>query len=316
MHLVDHEGRRFGQFPIGGPAMLSLGALVRLEWLVGPLFGAASAMLAWRLFRRIEPRPGVALAAALLFALAPFTVFMAGSHMNHVTTLTWLLVAMLGLARVTSATTPRWSDGLLCGLGLGVAATIRPMDAMAFALPAAGWLAWQAVSTRRLGPFLASGVGVAVPIGLLLLANTGTTGHPLSFGYTVMWGSAHDPGFHATPWGEVHTPLQGLELISLYFLRLQQYFLEAPLPGLLPAAIALIVARSLTAFDRYLVVAGGLLVGLYFAYWHDGYFLGPRFMYPLVPFLALSTARLLPALRRYIRAARTRLTAVWVHWAR
>jgi hypothetical protein len=131
----------------------------------------------------------------------------------------------------------------------------------------------------------------------LLLANAGTTGHPLSFGYTVMWGSAHDPGFHVTPWGEVHTPLQGLELISLYFLRLQQYFLEAPVPGLLPAAIALIAARSLTAFDRYLVVAGGLLVGLYFAYWHDGYFLGPRFMYPLVPFLALWTARLLPALR-------------------
>lgn len=303
MHLVDHEGRRFGQFPMGGPAMLALGSLVRLEWLVGPLFGAVSAVLAWRLFRRIEPRAGVALCAALLFALAPFTVFMAGSHMNHVTALTWLLVAMLGLARATSSDSSRWSDGLLCGLGLGVAATIRPVDAMAFALPAAVWLGWQAVSTRRLGTFLASGVGVALPVSLLLMANAATTGHPLLFGYTVMWGSAHDLGFHATPWGDVHTPRAGLELVSLYFLRLQLHLFEAPIPALLPAAVALFLARRLTGFDRYLLVSAGLVVVLYWMYWHDGFFLGPRFMYPLVPVLVLWTARALSALRERVDEA-------------
>lgn len=297
MHLVDHEGRRFGQFPMGGPAMLALGSLVRAEWLVGPAFGAASAVLAWALFRRIEPRPGVALAAAVLLAVAPFTVFMAGSHMNHVTSLTWLLVAMVGLARVTGSDTPRWGDGLLAGLGFGVAATIRPMDAAVFAVPAAVWLAARAWRTRRPGAFLASGVGVAVPVGLLLLANAATTGHPLTFGYTVMWGAAHDPGFHATPWGDVHTPVGGLELVSLYFLRLQQYFLEAPIPGLLPALLALLATRSLTGFDRYLLVTGGAIVGMYWTYWHDGFYLGPRFLFPLVPLLALWTARAWPLVR-------------------
>jgi hypothetical protein len=300
MHLVDHEGRRFGQFPMGGPAMLALGSLVRLEWLVGPLFGAVSAVLAWRLFRRVESRAGVALAAALLFALAPFTVFMSGSHMNHVTALTWLLVAMLGLARATGSDTPRLRDGLLCGLGLGVAATIRPVDALAFALPAAAWLGWQAVRTRRPAAFLASGVGVAIPVALLLFANARTTGHPLLFGYTVMWGSAHDLGFHTTPWGDVHTPLAGLELISLYFLRLQLYLFEAPIPALLPAAVALVLARRLTGFDRYLLVSAGLVVGLYWMYWHDGFFLGPRFMYPLAPVLVLWTVRAMPAVREHL----------------
>lgn len=305
MHLVDHEGRRFGQFPMGGPAMLAIGSLLRAEWMVGPLFGAASAMLAWALFRRIDSRPGVVLGAGLLFALAPFTAFMAGSHMNHVTTLTWLLVAMLGLARATGTQTPRWQDGLLCGLGLGVAATIRPVDAAAFALPAAVWLIWQAVQTRRFGAFLMSGVGVAVPVSLLFIANAATTGHPLLFGYTVMWGSAHDLGFHTTPWGDVHSPRAGLELVSLYFLRLQLYLLEAPIPALVPGAVALLLARQLTGFDRYLLASGGLLVGLYWMYWHDGFFLGPRFMYPLVPLLALCTARSLPALRERFGAGAT-----------
>jgi len=302
MHLVDHEGRRFGQFPMGGPAMLALGALVRAEWLVGPVFGAASAALAWQLFRRIEPRPAVAFGAALILALAPFTVFMAGSHMNHVTTLAWLLVAMVGLAGATGSDRPRLRDGLLAGLGLGVAATIRPVDAAAFALPAGIWLAHQAWRTRHPAAFLASGVGVALPMALLLASNAATTGDPLRFAYTVLWGASHDLGFHATPWGEVHTPWRGVELVNLYFLRLHQSFLELPIPSLLPAGLALLLSRRVTAFDRYLLASGGLLCGLYFAYWHDGFFLGPRFLYPLVPVLALWTARALPALTDALRA--------------
>lgn len=297
MHLVDFEGRRFGQFPMGGPAMLALGSLVRAEWLVGPAFGAVSVVLAWDLFRRLDGRAGVALGAAILLAVAPFTVFMAGSHMNHVTTLTWLLVAVLGLARTTGSDAPRLRDGFTAGLGLGIAATIRPVDALAFALPAAAWLLHQAWRTRRPGALLASGLGVALPLGLLLATNAATTGDPLVFGYTLMWGSAHDLGFHATPWGEVHTPLRGLELVNLYFLRLQEYLFEAPVPALVPAALALLLTPRLRALDRYLLASAGLLVGLYFAYWHDGFFLGPRFMYPLLPVLAVWTARLLPSLR-------------------
>jgi hypothetical protein len=40
-----------------------------------------------------------------------------------------------------------------------------------------------------------------------------------------------------------------------------------------------------------------LLLGLYWSYWHYGFLLGPRFMFPLIPALALWTARL-PALVR------------------
>jgi len=296
MHLVEHQGRVFGQFPIGGPAMLTLGSLVGAEWIVGPVFGAVSVVLAWLLFREVSDRPGVALGGTILFMVAPFTVFMAGSHMNHVTTLTWLLVAMLGLVGVVRG--GGLGAGLVTGIGFGVAATIRPVDALAFALPGGLWLAHQAWSRRAVGPLLASGIGVVIPIGLLLASNAATTGEPFLFGYTVLWGSAHDLGFHATPWGEVHTPLAGLELVSLYFLRLQQYFLEAPFPALLPAVVALGLSPRLSAFDRYLLVTGGLLVGLYFAYWHDGFFLGPRFMYPLLPLLALWSARSLPVVRQ------------------
>lgn len=295
-HVVEQGGRVYGQFPMGGPAMLALGSLVGAEWLVNPVFAALGVLVFGALLRRIEPRAGVALGATLLLALAPFALFMAGSHMNHVTALCCLLLGFLGLSRAVSEQA-RWRDGLLAGLGFGLAATIRPVDAAAFALPAGLWLLARAVSRRRVAPLLGAGLGVAVPAILLMWANLRTTGSPLLFGYTVLWGRAHDLGFHATPWGPVHTPARGLELVNLYFLRLQSYLFEAAGPSLLPATAALALTRRLAAFDRYLLAGSALLVAAYFAYWHDGFYLGPRFLYPLLPVLALWTARLPAALR-------------------
>jgi hypothetical protein len=107
-------------------------------------------------------------------------------------------------------------------------------------------------------------------------------------------------GFHDAPWGVTHTPARGLELVSLYFLRLQSYLFETPIPSLLPAIAALALTRKASALDRYLAACTGLLVGLYFAYWHDGFFLGPRFLHPLLPILTLWTARLFPLLRERV----------------
>ncbi len=300
--VLDLNGKVFGQFPAGGPGMLALGTAFGAEWVVGPVFGAISAMLFASLARRIEPRPGVAVGAALLFALSPFVAFMSGSHMNHVTALTWLLVGMLGLARVmeSPAPPPRFRDGLLLGLGFGMAGSIRPIDAFAFALPAGLWVLARAIRRGQWAALLGSGLGVAAPLLVVFGINAATTGHALTFGYTALWGASHDLGFHASPWGEVHSPAHGLELLNLYFVRLQSYFLETPVPSLVPAIGAFALTRRLAPFDRYMLAAAALLLGAYFAYWHDGFYLGPRFMLPLTPLLALWTARLFPLVRERV----------------
>jgi len=291
LHILNLDGKVFSQFPPGGPAMLALGTLIGAEWTVGPVFGATSVLLFGALVRHLEPRPGVALAAILLFAFAPFAAFMSGSHMNHVTGLTWLLVGMVGLARVTSRPVPRLRDGLLLGVGFGIAATIRPSDAFVFALPAGCWLLARAARSGSWQAVAGAVIGVAAPVMALLAVNTASTGSPLTFGYAAYWGVAHDIGFHATPWGDQHTPARGLELLNLYFVRLQSYLFETPVPSLLPVIAAFALTRRMAAFDRYLFASASLLVGFYFAYWHDGYYLGPRFMFPLIPLFALWSAR-------------------------
>jgi hypothetical protein len=298
MHIVDTNGRYFSQFPVGGPAMLTLGVWLHAPWLVGPVFGAITVLAFAAYLRVAEPRPGVALGATLVLAFAPFTAFMAGSHMNHVTMLTWIVIGMAAMAKVMTSDTPRPSLALLSGLAFGIAGTIRPVDALAFALPAGVWYLVRALrSPAKWKDAIPAAVGVAIPLALLLWVNARTTGSPLLFGYEQLWGKSHALGFHAAPWGIAHTPARGLELVNLYFLWLQSYFLETPVPSLLAAIIALALVRRLDRFDRYLLVSSALLVGLYFAYWHKGLYLGPRFMYALLPALALWTARFPGAVR-------------------
>src|SRR5690606_5709852 len=121
--------------------------------------------------------------------------------------------------------------------------------------------------------------------------------HPLRFPYEVLWGKSHALGFHKSPWGEPHTPLRGLELINLYFLRLQSNLFELPAPSLLAPVVALALTRRVERFDRYLLWTGAFVVTLFFAYWGDGIFLGPRFFLVLAPALALFSARLPGAFR-------------------
>ncbi len=299
LHLIDLGERSFSQFPAGGPAMLALGSVVKAEWVIGPAAGAVSVLCFGHLLGTLEPDASRAWhrGAVVLFAVAPFGAFMFGSHMNHATTLGWLLLATVALAIATqpgsSATWRRVPWGVACGIALGAAASIRPVDGAAFALPAAGWLLWRAraggAAAWTLG---AAGLGVSIPLGLVLLANAATTGAPLLFGYDLLWGPAHGLGFHQAPWGPVHTPSRGLELLALYASRLGTHLFELPFPSVILPATALWLRPQLRPMDRYLLVSSGLLALGYAAYWHDGNYLGPRFLFPMLPLLVLWTARL------------------------
>ena len=288
--------------------MLALGDLVGHPWLIGPLVGAG-AVAAWGLIlREAEPTPAIRGGAVLLFAVAPFVAFMSGSQMNHAATLMWLLLALAAWLKL------RRGGGLLAALGaglaLGMAAITRPADAVAFGLPAAGWLLWWVRGGGRGRLVVAAAFGAAAPLAAMLLVNEATTGSAWLSGYQLLWGPNVGLGFHPAPYGPAHTPLRGLELVALYLLRLNVYLFEAPIPGLLGAGIALLLVRRLGPIDRYLLVSAGLLLVGYFAYWHDGFFLGPRFIYPLVPVVTLWTARLPSVVRDSLGAASGRAAAI------
>jgi hypothetical protein len=312
MFVVNTSGRTFTQFPAGGPAMLVPGVLLGVPWISDPIYGAI-AVLAFAAFVRVaEPRPGAAMGATVIFAFAPLALFMSGTHMNHVATLMFVAIAIAAMAHVMTADAPRPWIALLNGVALGCAATIRPVDALAFALPAGAWYLVRALrDAKRWADALAAGVGVALPLAALFWINAQTTGRPLLFGYELVWGASHALGFPAAPVGAAHAAARGVELINIYFLQLQTYLFETPVPSLLPAILAFALTRKFGTLDRYLVVSSALLVGLYFSFWYEGFYLGPRYVYLLLPVLALYTARVLPLVREHVGAGLPYRTAVY-----
>ena len=248
LHLLDEHGRWFTQFPPGGPLMLVPGVWLGATWIVGPVTGAMSVALFWAIIRRVEHRPSVALGGTLVFALAPFVVFMSASHMNHAGALLWALVATYALVRMSEGT----RFAALLGASLGILATVRPVDALAFAVPAGVWMLWRLFrgvgGVRQLG---VAGATLSLALGTLAWYNWRTTGNPTLFAYEALWGPEHALGFHAAPWGVAHTPGRGLELLSLYFLRLQTYWLETPIPSLALPFIGLFATHGSGGIARY-----------------------------------------------------------------
>jgi hypothetical protein len=71
------------------------------------------------------------------------------------------------------------------------------------------------------------------------------------------------------------------------------------------------VVRRLSPFDRVLLAGAAALLALYWAYWFDGFYLGPRFVYLLIPPLVLWTARLPCILRDQAGSELGRRTAAY-----
>lgn len=141
--LVQDQGRWYAQYPPGQPALLALGELAGVPWLVNPLAGVLAGWLLYLAARQVYNRTTAGLALAL-YALSPFVWFMSGERMNHVGTLLWISLALWALAPTLaprrSVLSPyRW---LVAGLGVGLAISTRPLCGAAFGLPLVAGALW------------------------------------------------------------------------------------------------------------------------------------------------------------------------------
>ncbi len=309
-HMVIHEGRWFSQYPPGHPALLALGLLVGFPWLIGPLFSAGTIVLVYLVARRLMGE-GPARLAALLYLISPFALFMGASHMNHVTTGFFLALALYAAVSAEDASSGYGSAALM-GLALACAATIRPLESAAWTAVLGSWLLFR----RGWGATLVAAAVCLAGMLPLLAYNAVTTGHPLRFGYTLLWGEGHGLGFHTDPWGFPFTPLDGFVNTALDFQRLNIVLLSWPFPSLIFLVAALLLAAGAAGRRKGSVLLSGLFLAAplaYLFYWHRDDFLGPRFLSAsLVPAVLLSVAGIVAldrALGRWRSALRVAVPA-------
>jgi hypothetical protein len=290
---VLDSGAWFSQYPIGGPALIMLGVLVGAPWLVNPVLIGVTTLALYRFLARTTDETA-ARATTLLFVLSPMVLVMAGSQMNHVAALAAAMCALWGAASWDTAREPRrqMRFAAATGVALGLMATVRPLDAALVAI-IIGVLQVSRTATEpaRWRSLAAQALAGALPVVALLGANAATTGSPTLFGYDALNGAAHGLGFHVDPNGDSHTPLRGLVITSGYLMRLSLFLFEWPLPGVLIVAAGLVALRAPTRWDVALAAVIAMFLVGYAAYWFDGFFAGPRFLFTAVPAFAYFAAR-------------------------
>jgi hypothetical protein len=290
-NVIDSP-RWMSQFPIGGPAILALGVAIGAPWLLNALLTGLTALNVYR-FAQAAYSEAQARAAGLLVALSPMVLIMGGSQMNHTPTAFFVTLAMASLARWLRDDCARPQlEAAVVGGALGVAVTIRPLDGtLAVALMGTAML-WRAArdSTRRPSVLSAIGAG-AVPVALLLAANWTMTGHPLLFGYEMLWGPNHSWGLHDDPLGTTHDATRALLLGLKYTVQLQWALTAWPLPILLLIAFGFAASRQTTRWDLTLLAAFFVQLVAYAMYWHDGQFVGPRFLFTVTPAVLVLASR-------------------------
>lgn len=294
-HMLVRGGRWFAQYPPGHAAVLAVGVLAGVPWLVPVLLTLGTAFLLKRFaVRAWDERTGRLTLALAVFA--PFFWVMGASFMNHVTCLFFVAAFLVAFQRWETGGGAVWA--LAAGLAIGTAGLARPLTALAVAAVFAPLGLRHAWARRRVGSVAAAAVGGLAAVAVYLAFNAATTGHPLVPGYLELWGASHGLGFHVSPWGRAHTPWTGVRNELLDLSLLAEFFLEWPIPALLPAGLYLALTGGRDAWDRRMAAGLLALPAVYLFYWHRDAYLGPRFLYTGLLFLLPLTARGLLAVGR------------------
>lgn len=300
-NVILTKKKWYTQYPPGHPLLLALGVIVKMPWVINPLFGSLTVVCIYLLGTELYGL-GLAKISGLLSVGSGFFLFMSSEFMSHCTTLFFITLTFLSLAWMLKGKRPLLSAAV-CGVSLGIAVLCRPYTTCLVGIP----LGIAAIVARKNLSFRQVFIG-AIPflMGCLafLVYNLATNGHPFLFGYIALHGKGHYPGFHLDPEGEqFHTVSQGFKYMLGNLNGLNWYLFEWPISSLF--FVCLFLGFGKKRFWEWLLIGwiGALLIGHFFYYFNQLAF-GPRFVYEAFPAFILLTSRGLVLGKRFLASWR------------
>jgi 4-amino-4-deoxy-L-arabinose transferase-like glycosyltransferase len=241
--------------------------------------------LTWRVGRELYGvRTGVI--AALLLFISPYFLVMQSGFMNHGTAALLLLLCFRLLVRLPASTRPM-AGIVVAGVCAGYVAITRPLTAAAVLAPV-GVYFLVAILPRMQRPvrcFMFGAGACVLTLSILPLFNYLTTGSALELGYSTSHADMHRLGYD-----ETFTPFIGMiySLNNLY--AMNSWLFGWPI-GSVVLLLVLLLAGRLNRWDGLLLATVATLSAAYALYRYQDFWYGPRFLYEVLPFLALLSAR-------------------------
>ena len=301
-YLIEvKDGRWFSATLPGWPAVLALGVLLGLPWLVNPLLAGVSVLLAYDITRR---RAGVEAGdmVALLLGTSPWLAFAAGSLMPHVLTLSMILLAWWLILRAEDGARAPGRKLVIAGLAIGVVFAARPMDGLVIGVLTGLWvLTGRDRGILRAVQFSAGALAV---VAALLAYNAHITGDALVLPLSDYLDRHWAPGANAYGFGPQIGPPGGWGALDLWpghgaleaalntvnsVVSLQFDMLGWPI-GSLALIFAYLLWSRKAGFDLAMGLVSIVVIGVMALYWFaDTYYMGPRYWFlAIFPFLYLS----------------------------
>jgi 4-amino-4-deoxy-L-arabinose transferase-like glycosyltransferase len=190
--VIDYEGRRFGKYPPGWPALLVLGVLTGQLWWVNAACTSLTIALIFRLGSDTNNRL-VGIIAAGLAVVSPFVLLLSGSLMSEASCLLFTTAFLWCfrqsyIGRIDRVRADkRWRWACAAGMMLGCAFAIRPFTTVAIGIPAGIYVVWRMVRQREWQRAWFLGLGF-MPLALSVpYFNALWTGNPLFSPYELVW---------------------------------------------------------------------------------------------------------------------------------
>jgi hypothetical protein len=281
--LMDYKPDKwFGVVPLGWPAVLALGTILSVPWLVNPILAGLNVLLAYLFLAELYSRRLVR-TTILLLCLSPWHIFVSMSYMTHTLTMTCALLGVLGVAWARRTGLVRWA--WLAGIGVGVGSVIRPLDGLIVATLVGLWAIGLGGKHLKFPALAAIAAGTCFTGAIALPYNRALTGDFLAsplmqyldehYGKNSgAYGFGPDRGLGwATDAYPGHTPFEALINAELNSASLNADLFGWSTGSLL--LIAVIICSGGTRKSDYLMLATVAVVVLAYApYWGNG---GPDF---------------------------------------
>ena len=294
--VVDYDGQRFGKYPPGWPAALSLGVRAGVSGWVNPLLSALTLWLTYRLANKLLS-PGLSVVAELLLLSSPMFLMLSGTFMSHAFSLFLTLAFMLAWCDLfiddgERSDVPEWMLVLVAGGSLGLLVLTRPLTAAAIALPFVVYSMVVIVPRGRTGRqrLIAIGLLSAALATILALWQWALTGDPATNLYTLWWPYdriGFGPGVGVTESGH---NISWAYYNTVFSLRAGQHDLFG-----WPYVSWLLLPFGLIGWRRRKLVwlQAGVFLSLvctYALYWIGSWLFGPRYYFEAVSSLSILSA--------------------------
>ena len=292
--------RWFSPVPPGWPAALAVGVRLGAPWLVNPVLGGASVVLAYLLVGNLYGRKTARLSVALL-SLSPWFLFMSMNFMTHTFTLAAALAAAVCVVYARRKGLLAWA--LAGGAAAALVAISRPLEGLVVGGLLGLWALTAEGKGIRVATAAAFAVGFIALVALLLPYNEHLTGSATRFPLMAYTDKYLGPGVNALGFGPDRGPGWALDPFPGHGLRdvvvnagLNVTAINTELFGWATGSVLLL---ALLLFSGAMVRADYLMwafiaavAGIHSFYWYSG---GPdfgaRYWYlVLIPSVAL-TAR-------------------------